>query len=396
MHFNNCIRRAGRWPLLILLCSLFGGVSQGFPLAPTDFAGYSEPSSPPLESSKKAKGLGLSDVLTAEVRIVKGYGLVKAGLAEDTGEFYRASGRKIALYRSVQKVAMRKSASVSLNARLKAGSLPALNLENDVPSRDMSILQAQTPMTHEELQAVLGTPGTDPVYINEETGSEAVVSDRFIVRLAKDVEPESLEAFHRDHGVIVLSPLQDSDREYVCQKPGAAGPEILVLCETYGQNPSVEWASPDFVFQLQLCYTPSDPFYANQWFLNNVGQTGATPDADVDAPEAWDQPGLSRGGSPNIVIAIIDTGVDIDHEDLNGNIYRNLSEVNGTPGVDDDGNGYIDDINGWDFSNNDNNPRPTTQGHGTCCAGVAAAKEGNGLARFNEDVEVCCLQMLYK
>jgi len=141
---------------------------------------------------------------------------------------------------------------------------------------------------------------------------------------------------------------------------------------------------------------PNDPSYTSQWFLNQ------SSDKDIDAPEAWD----IENGSPSITVAVLDTGVRYFHKDLggvnassanptaaNGNMWRNLAEVNGAAGVDDDGNGYIDDWIGWDFVSSaigtcwsgedctaaDNDPRDFN-GHGTHCAGIVAAMNNNGYA----------------
>ena len=89
---------------------------------------------------------------------------------------------------------------------------------------------------------------------------------------------------------------------------------------------------------------PSDPSFFEQWALNNTGQTNGTEDSDIDAPEAWD----ITTGNPDIVIAVVDTGVDWDHPDLAANIWTNEDEIAGDS-LDNDGNGYTDDIRGWDF-----------------------------------------------
>jgi len=117
-----------------------------------------------------------------------------------------------------------------------------------------------------------------------------------------------------------------------------------------------------------------DASFKKQWGLKNTGWNGGPiwrlgkKGEDINAEKAW---GLSRGRS-TIKIAVIDTGVDYDHPDLKNNILMNEAEFNGTDGVDDDGNGYVDDVFGYDFANNDADPMDG-HGHGTHCAGVIGA-----------------------
>jgi subtilisin family serine protease len=134
---------------------------------------------------------------------------------------------------------------------------------------------------------------------------------------------------------------------------------------------NVVYAEPNYLYQ--LCNVPNDPLFAQQWALHNSGQLGGTPDADIDAPEAWD---VSTGSS-DVIIAIIDSGIDYTHEDMADNIWTNSEEVPNN-GVDDDNNGYIDDLRGWDFYNDDNDPMDDF-GHGTFCAGIAGAVTDNGV-----------------
>lgn len=114
----------------------------------------------------------------------------------------------------------------------------------------------------------------------------------------------------------------------------------------------------------------TDPLYDQQWHL------GAT-----HVPEAWaylESQGLPPGGSRDIVVAVIDTGVDYTHPDLAANIWVNPAEFNGVPGVDDDGNGYVDDIHGADTVYPDGDPMDD-HGHGTHVAGIIAAQADNGI-----------------
>lgn len=118
---------------------------------------------------------------------------------------------------------------------------------------------------------------------------------------------------------------------------------------------------------------PNDPFFSNLWGMHNTGQTGGKADADIDAPSAW----TLNTGSASTIIAVIDTGVDYNHPDLSANMWINTGEIAGN-GIDDDRNGYIDDVRGWNFVSNNNNPMDD-HSHGTHCAGTAAAVGNNGV-----------------
>jgi subtilisin family serine protease len=138
-------------------------------------------------------------------------------------------------------------------------------------------------------------------------------------------------------------------------------------------DPNVEYAEPNYKLNVNST-TPNDPSFSSLWGLHNTGQTGGTADCDIDAPEAWD---IVKNASSNIVIAVIDTGVDYNHPDLASNMWVNSDEIPNN-GIDDDNNGYIDDYRGWDFAYDDNNPMDGHY-HGTHCAGTIAAVGNNGI-----------------
>ncbi len=116
--------------------------------------------------------------------------------------------------------------------------------------------------------------------------------------------------------------------------------------------------------------------FTQQWHHNNTGQTGGTPDADIDSDLAWDitTGGITASGH-DIVVCLIESG-NLDHNDITDNRWFNAGEIPNN-GIDDDGNGYVDDRDGWNpLSNNDNYG---TGGHGTNCLGMIGAKGNNGL-----------------
>lgn len=142
--------------------------------------------------------------------------------------------------------------------------------------------------------------------------------------------------------------------------------------ELYKKNPDVEYAEPNYR-RYPLIF-PNDVDFVELWGLHNTGQMNGTPDADIDAPEAWQ----ITTGSSDVIVAVIDTGVDYDHEDLSNNIWTNDAELNGSPGVDDDGNGYVDDIYGFDAYSDDSDPMDGDN-HGSHCAGTIGAEGNNGI-----------------
>ncbi len=139
----------------------------------------------------------------------------------------------------------------------------------------------------------------------------------------------------------------------------------------YEKSQHVLFAEPNFIVRARA--VPNDPSFNNQWGLHNTGQTGGKVDADIDGPEAWD---IETGASRQIVIASIDTGVDLTHPDIVDNLWVNTDEI-ANNGIDDDSNGFIDDINGWNFVADNNNP-DDDNGHGSHTAGTIAATGNNG------------------
>ena len=166
----------------------------------------------------------------------------------------------------------------------------------------------------------------------------------------------------------------------------------------YEKSPDVLYAEPNFIYYLSSI-TPNDPYFSSlQWGLQNTGQTiegsVGTVGADIDAPKAWDL----TTGSNTVVVAVVDSGADYLHPDLSANMWINSNEIPDN-GIDDDSNGFIDDVRGWNFFSHNNNPMDgnTFQGtyHGTHCSGIigAVGNNGIGISGVNWNVKIMPLRV---
>ncbi len=173
--------------------------------------------------------------------------------------------------------------------------------------------------------------------------------------------------------------------------------------QTLQSNALIEYAEPNYIYKVVgntgSASLPNDPELGKLWGLINNGSSvegdsgvikGKTG-IDIDAAKAWQ----IETGSSDILVAVIDTGVNWRHPDLVDNIYTNMAELNGQPNVDDDGNGYVDDVHGYDFAANDGDPMDV-YGHGTHVAGTigASGNNGNGITGVAWKVKILPIRFL--
>jgi subtilisin family serine protease len=179
----------------------------------------------------------------------------------------------------------------------------------------------------------------------------------------------------------------ESEKEFnIYKKTVAIGKENEAI-DRLSKNPKVIYAERNGIVSLDL--QPNDPYYSssNSWGQNYQDLWGIHK---IEPESAWD---ISTG-SKNVVVAVIDTGIDFSHEDLADNIWINQNEIPGN-NIDDDNNGYVDDWRGWDFVNSDNNPTDD-YGHGTHCAGILGATGNNnlGIAGVNWQLSIMAVKFL--
>ncbi|MCB0325194.1 MAG: S8 family serine peptidase [Bdellovibrionales bacterium] len=150
----------------------------------------------------------------------------------------------------------------------------------------------------------------------------------------------------------------------------------------------LEYIEPNYV--VHTLDVPNDPSFSQLWGMRNEGQTGGTAGVDIDAPEAWEL----TTGSEEVVVGVVDTGINYLHPDLQANMWRNPDEIAGN-GLDDDSNGVVDDVYGFSALQQSGDPLDQN-GHGTHCAGTIGGRGNNGIgiAGVNWKVRLMALQFL--
>ena len=252
--------------------------------------------------------------------------------------------------------------------------LLALALALSVPSMAVAQLSEQN-----DLQ------GQSPTF--ETPADTEAVSEQIIVNFKENVAPAAKADIRRAEGLEKTKDLELIGAEVDKVK----GQPVEAAIRALNSRPNVEYAERDYI--VHPTGYADEPHFGQLWGLHNTGQNGCTPDVDINGPEA----SAVTQGDPNLVVAVIDTGVDFSHPELTDRRWVNPGESGGgkeTNGIDDDGNGFVDDVNGADFLNNDGNPSDD-HGHGTHVAGtIAASVNDQGVVGVAPNVKIMALKSI--
>jgi thermitase len=208
---------------------------------------------------------------------------------------------------------------------------------------------------------------------------------RIIVKLKPGIDVTAYTPLHNTTGIPAIDKINNDNHFTAIQKlrTGKRNPsntfvftfpeatDSQTLIRAYQNTGLIEYVEKDAIGKAGgvkgVTSSPDDLLYSRQWSLKNDGSFNMYPavsGADMQMEDAWD----IEQGSSSIVVATMDTGLKLDHPEFEGRLWVNTLEIAGN-GIDDDNNGYIDDINGWDYANEDNIPTDD-HGHGTNVTGI--------------------------
>ena len=201
-----------------------------------------------------------------------------------------------------------------------------------------------------------------------EASGPAFAPGEILVKVKENAPATAIESINRNNDAQVEEKLPHL-RVSVVDLPQDLS--VAEAMDRYESSPAVAYAEPNYKLAAAVIGPiPNDPNFPKMYDLYNRGQYGGSFDADIDAPEAW----RVTTGRYSTVVAVIDTGMEINHRDLRDNIWTNPGEIPGN-GTDDDDNGYVDDVHGWDFFNDDASvfDGAGQDTHATHVAGTSAA-----------------------
>ena len=303
-------------------------------------------------------------------------------MSNSNQEYYYFDNQKVTLYRLPDSFAVRYKEQLSFRAlEQRMINMPDFgNLEgcSNIPSQCLAIITLPPTKRLADIEVSLRSLESDnevefvvPVYREPQSELRLIVTDEITVRFKNNVHQSEIEKLNSESDVEVIEQNNFVPNQYLLRIKDPK--DTLNLANKYHESNLTEFAAPNFVSEFKKYSLPNDIFFAEQWYLRNDGQGNGLVGEDVDAEDAW----RLTQGSPNITIAILDDGVDIEHPDLKANIWKN-------PNSDEP------DVHGRNFYDANFDPRPrkftfpytqldNNDSHGTPCAGVVAAVGENQL-----------------
>lgn len=235
---------------------------------------------------------------------------------------------------------------------------------------------------------------SEPTYaIKNQKIAQEYNSDEVIVKYKSAASETSLKTLSKELDLSTKGSLSISEDIELVEI--SSNENVVDVVEELEDSGLVEWAQPNYIYTLDT--TPPDSYWPYQWGAHNTGQvvngSSGLNDVDIDAIEGW----AKQSSKNQVVVAIIDSGLDINHPDLKGQIWQNSAEASGIPGIDDDRNGYVDDVNGWDFYNDDHTvfDSATEDGHSTHVAGIIAGTHNDiGIRGVATNVKIMPLKFI--
>jgi len=290
----------------------------------------------------------------------------------EENDFYYARGKKIRLIRSEDTFAVRYKEGYSSARMMDTVDRLHIAAERKELPKHRTVIVTMPPTraladirtSRERLQADENVEFIAPVFTEPTSKLRLALTDEITVRFKPEVREEQIASFNAQHGVEIIRINEFVPNQYLLKVKNPD--KTLEVANEYNSSDLTEFAEPNFLSEFKKYAfqpPPNDPYFDEQWHLENTGQNGGIHGEDVRAIDAW----KITTGDPEIVIAIIDDGVDIDHPDLKDNIH----------------------IGSRNFYDDDDDPRPRyfnypyyehigNDNHGTPCAGIAAAVGNNG------------------
>jgi subtilisin family serine protease len=228
--------------------------------------------------------------------------------------------------------------------------------------RGICVVERQRPAGENEKTVRMLRANSQVEYIAplfSSNGETVAIIPEIVVRVTPEIchgRTGELQALCQTINLAIKKRMEFTDCEYLLAVQGSDASALFAALEQLNSIDWIEWAAPNVAFQPRLCgqVMPNDERFPLQWHLHNTGQSGGTPDADINAPEAWE----ITTGDPNIIVAVLDAGIDPNHPDLINNL-----------------------VAGYDFYEDDDSPDPALDhvlnAHGTMCAGLIAAQGNN-------------------